>query len=62
MPHGIEQLMAEASDKAETYELFENIPTNPSTTATMGHVINQRYALRSILRGALAVSAIGAIA
>jgi len=45
MPHGIEQLMAEASDKAETYELFENIPTNPSTTATMGHVINQRYAL-----------------
>ena len=62
MSREIKQMMAEASNKAEAYELSENIPVNKSTTATMGDVINQRYARRSVLKGALAVSAIGAIA
>jgi uncharacterized protein len=62
MSHEIEQMMAEAGNKAEAYELSENIPVNTSTEATMGDVINQRYGRRSVLQGALAVSAIGAIA
>ena len=62
MSREIKKLMAEAGNKAEAYELSENIPVNTSTEATMGDVINQRYGRRSVLRGALAVSAIGAIA
>jgi uncharacterized protein len=62
MSREIKKMMAEAGNKAEAYELSENIPVNPSATATMGDLINQRHGRRSVLRGALAVSAIGAIA
>ena len=45
-----------------TYEESEDIPSNQSTAATMGDVINRRYGRREVLRGALAMTAISAVA
>jgi secreted PhoX family phosphatase len=45
-----------------SYEDSENIPTNPSDAPTLGDVINARFGRREVLRGALAVSAMAAIA
>ena len=44
-------------NKAEAYEAFDDIPTNPNLGNTIGDVINRRYGRRDVLRGALAVSA-----
>ncbi|MEJ2026676.1 MAG: DUF839 domain-containing protein, partial [Limibacillus sp.] len=45
-----------------TYEESEDIPSNPSTTPTLGDVINRRYGRREVMRGALAMTAISAVA
>jgi len=48
-------------NKAEAYEAFDDIPTNPNLTRTIGDVINARYDRRAILRGVLGVSATAAL-
>lgn len=48
-------------NKAEAYEAFDDIPTNPNLNTTLGDVINARYGRRDILRGALGVSATTAL-
>ncbi|MEO1599667.1 MAG: PhoX family phosphatase [Pseudomonadota bacterium] len=52
---------AEICNKAEAYEAFDDLPTNPHLGNTIGDVINRRYGRRDILRGALAVSATTAL-
>lgn len=47
----------EIGNKAEAYEAFDDIPTNPNLSRTIGDVINARYDRRAILRGVLGVSA-----
>ena len=44
-------------NKAEAYEAFDDIPTNPDTDNTIGDVINRRYERRDVMRGMLGVSA-----
>jgi len=44
-------------NKAEAFEAFDDIPTNPDPTRTIGDVINARYGRRDVLRGVLGVSA-----
>ena len=51
----------EIGNKAEAYEAFDDIPTNPNLSRTIGDVINARYGRRDILRGALGVSATTAL-
>jgi secreted PhoX family phosphatase len=48
-------------NKAESYEAFDDIPTNPNLSRTIGDVINTRYERRDILRGVLGVSATTAL-
>ncbi len=51
----------EFGNKAEAYEAFDDIPTNPNLGNTIGDVINRRYNRRDVMRGALAVSATTAL-
>lgn len=51
----------EIGNKAEAYEAFDDIPTNPNLDRTIGDVINARYGRRDILRGVLGVSATTAL-
>ena len=44
------------------YETSEDIPANPSTTPTMGDIVGRRLGRRDLLQGALAVTAISAVA
>jgi hypothetical protein len=44
-------------NKAEAFEAFDDIPTNPNLDRTIGDVINARYGRRDILRGMLGVTA-----
>ncbi len=48
-------------NRAEAFEAFDDIPTNPNLDNTIGDVINRRYGRRDILKGALAVSATTAL-
>jgi secreted PhoX family phosphatase len=48
-------------NKAEAYEAFDDIPTNPNLRSTIGDVINARYSRRSMLGGMLGVSASSAL-
>ncbi|MDJ0943648.1 MAG: PhoX family phosphatase [Kiloniellales bacterium] len=45
-----------------TYETSEDIAVNPTTNATFGEVVQRRFNRREVLRGSLAVTAMGAIA
>ncbi len=47
----------EYGNKAEAFEAFDDIPTNPNLGRTIGDVINARYGRRDVLRGVLGVSA-----
>ena len=47
----------EFGNKAEAFEAFDDIPTNPNLSRTIGDVINARYGRRDVLRGVLGVSA-----
>ena len=51
----------EHGNKAEAFEAFDDIPTNPHLGNTIGDVINRRYGRREMLRGALGVSAVTAL-
>ncbi|MEP1521764.1 PhoX family phosphatase [Ascidiaceihabitans sp.] len=51
----------EIGNKAEAYEAFDDIPTNPNLSNTIGDVINARYGRRDVLRGVLGVSATTAL-
>ncbi len=62
MSREIMRLMAAATNKGQAYDLSEEIPTNQSDAATLGDVIHRRYRRRTVLKGALAVSAIAAVA
>jgi secreted PhoX family phosphatase len=44
-------------NKAQAYEAFDDLPTNPHLGRTIGDVINARYGRREVLRGILGVSA-----
>lgn len=48
-------------NKAEAFEAFDDIPTNPNLSHTIGDVINARYGRRDVLRGMLGVSATTAL-
>ncbi|MBM1309842.1 PhoX family phosphatase [Sulfitobacter mediterraneus] len=48
-------------NKAEAFEAFDDIPTNPNLGRTIGDVINARYGRRDVLRGMLGVSATTAL-
>ena len=48
-------------NRSEAFEAFDDIPTNPNLSNTIGDVINRRYGRRDVLRGALAVSATTAL-
>ncbi|KIN66252.1 Tat pathway signal sequence domain protein [Sulfitobacter noctilucicola] len=48
-------------NKAEAFEAFDDIPTNPNLSRTIGDVINARYGRRDVLRGMLGVSATTAL-
>lgn len=48
-------------NKAEAFEAFDDIPTNPNLTHTIGEVIAARYSRRDMFKGALAVTATTAI-
>ncbi len=51
----------EFGNKAEAFEAFDDIPTNPNLDRTIGDVINARYGRREVLRGVLGVSATAAL-
>ncbi|WP_208352011.1 PhoX family protein [Pseudaestuariivita rosea] len=51
----------EYGNKAEAFEAFDDIPTNPNLSNTIGDVINRRYGRRDMLRGALGVTAATAL-
>jgi secreted PhoX family phosphatase len=51
----------EYGNKAEAFEAFDDIPTNPNLSRTIGDVIHARYGRRDVLRGALGVSAATAL-
>ncbi len=44
-------------NKAEAFEAFDDIPTNPHLGNTIGDVIQERYGRRDFLRGSLGVAA-----
>ncbi|MGB7243223.1 MAG: PhoX family phosphatase [Sulfitobacter sp.] len=48
-------------NKAEAFELFDDIPTNPHLERTIGDVINARFGRRDMLAGMLGVSATTAL-
>lgn len=48
-------------NKAEAYEAFDDIPTNPNLGRTIGDVINRRYGRRDMLKGVLGVTATTAL-
>ena len=48
-------------NRAEAFEAFDDIPTNPSRTDTIGDVIAARYGRRDLLKGLLGVSAAAAL-
>jgi len=48
-------------NKAEAYEAFDDIPTNPRLTNTIGDIIHRRFGRRDFLKGTLGVSAATAL-
>lgn len=48
-------------NKAEAFEAFDDVPTNPNLGRTIGDVINARYNRRGVLSGMLGVTATTAL-
>jgi secreted PhoX family phosphatase len=48
-------------NKAEAFEAFDDIPTNPNPIRTIGDLINTRYGRRDLLKGVLGVTATTAL-
>ena len=53
-------MTAEANDPNQPIDVAEDTPSNPTFNPTLGDVIAQRLSRRELMRGALAVSVIGA--
>ena len=51
----------EYGNKAEAFEAFDDIPTNPHLSNTIGDIMNRRYGRRDFLKGTLGVSAATAL-
>jgi len=51
----------ERGNKAEAFEAFDDIPTNPNLSNTIGDVIQRRYGRRDFMRGSLGVVATTAL-
>ncbi|MFQ6550096.1 PhoX family protein [Aestuariibius sp. 2305UL40-4] len=51
----------EYGNKAEAFEAYDDIPTNPNLGNTIGDVINRRYGRRDVMRGMLGVTATTAL-
>jgi len=51
----------EVGNKAEAYEAFDDIPTNPQLANTIGDIIHRRFGRRDFLKGTLGVSAATAL-
>ncbi|MEL6644668.1 MAG: PhoX family phosphatase [Pseudomonadota bacterium] len=51
----------EYGNRAEAFEAFDDIPTNPNLGNTIGDVINRRYGRREVMKGALGVTATTAL-
>lgn len=52
---------ADFCNKAEAFEAFDDIPTNPKPEHTIGDVIARRYGRRDVLKGALGAAVAGAL-
>ena len=50
------------SSRAEYFESLEDIPVNDTDRPTFGDIVNRRFNRRELLKGALGVAAIGALA
>jgi secreted PhoX family phosphatase len=50
------------SCRSEAYEVAEDHPLNPSDAPTLGDIVNARFSRRDVLKGALGVTALGALA
>lgn len=48
-------------NKAEAYEAFDDIPTNPNLENTIGDILQRRYGRRDFIKGSLGVSAAAAL-
>jgi secreted PhoX family phosphatase len=48
--------------RSAAYEASDDVPLNPSAEPTLGDVINTRFSRREVLKGALGVTALGALA
>jgi len=48
-------------NKAEAFEAFDDIPTNPNLSNTIGDIVNRRFGRRDFLKGTLGVSAATAL-
>lgn len=57
-----ERLNRDAASKRYGKDPCEDNPVNPRHTDTIGDLVNRRYGRRSVVKGALAVSAISAVA
>ncbi len=44
-----------------SYEELDDVPSNPSSTATFGDIVERRFSRRRVLQGALATTAISAV-
>lgn len=49
--------MTDYSNKAEAFEAYDDIPTNPHLDHSVGAVVARRYGRRDVLKGLLAVTA-----
>jgi secreted PhoX family phosphatase len=49
------------SNKAEAFEAYDNIPTNPQTEPTIGSVIARRYGRREVLKSGLGAAAVATL-
>ncbi|MGB5863721.1 MAG: PhoX family phosphatase [Sulfitobacter sp.] len=50
-----------SGNKAEAFEAFDDIPTNPNLSRTIGEVVAARYSRRDMFKGSLAVTATTAL-
>ena len=50
------------SSRAEIFEASDDTPCNDSSEANLGEIVEARYSRRAILKGAIGISAAGALA
>jgi len=52
---------SDIGNRAEAFEAFDDIPTNPNLNNTIGDILQRRYGRREFLKGSLGVSAAAAL-